>query len=237
MFIRLTKRDGSPVWINTDFIVTVEALRSGGAVVVPSGDGLDYEVRESAEDIFKLIGEDEVQEVAISKTLVPETPAEPAKETEKAPEKEPEKEPEAADEPEGEQISDPVFEGVPSPEMSETETAAAVTAVMQLSPNAAPMPERPSKKARKKRVRKEPAETPAPEAERKPVRRRAARKTPLPLTEDQLNRVRTMAPRSVKRLSNTLSSQFSVTDAEATIRAMVEHDIIQIDDQSHITWI
>ena len=233
MFIRLTKRDGSPVWINTDFIVTVEALRSGGAVVVPSGDGLDYEVRESAEDIFKLIGEDEVQEVAISKTLVPETPAEPAKATEKTPEKEPE----AADEPEGEQIPDPVFEGVPPPDMSETEAASAVTAVMQLSPNAEPVPERPSKKARKKRVRKEPTETPAPETERKPVRRRAARKTPLPLTEDQLNRVRTMAPRSVKRLSNTLSSQFSVTDAESTIRAMVEHDIIQIDDQSHITWI
>ena len=222
MFIRLTKRDGSPVWINTDFIVTVEALRSGGAVVVPSGDGLDYEVRESAEDIFKLIGEDEVQEVAISETPVPETPAEP--ENQAKPENQAE-------------VEAPVFEGAPLPDMSETEAASAVTAVMQLSPNAEPVPERPSKKARKKRVRKEPTETPAPETERKPVRRRAARKTPLPLTEDQLNRVRTMAPRSVKRLSNTLSSQFSVTDAESTLRAMVEHDIIQIDDQSHSTWI
>jgi uncharacterized protein YlzI (FlbEa/FlbD family) len=225
MFIRLTKRDGSPVWINVDFIVTVESVRTGGAVVVPSGDGLDYEVRESAEDIFKLIGEDAVQEVPLESSVEVPCEAPSSKESEPAKEEPVEPSPE------------PLFEGDAVPVQSESETAAAVTAVMQLSPDAPPPVERPSKRARKAKTRPAPAGTPATDGERKPTRRRAARKTPLALTEDQLKRVRTMAPRSVKRLSNTLSSQFAVTDPETTIRALVEHDIIQIDDQSHITWL
>ena len=55
MFVRLTKKDGAPIWFNASYIVTVEPMRSGGATVVPIGDGLDYEVRERADDIITLV--------------------------------------------------------------------------------------------------------------------------------------------------------------------------------------
>ena len=39
MFIKLTRFDNRPVWLNASFIVTVEPRRDGnGAVVVPIGE-------------------------------------------------------------------------------------------------------------------------------------------------------------------------------------------------------
>lgn len=57
MFIRLTRTDGLPIWINASFVVTVEPTRSGGSVVVPIGDGLDYDVREAPESVLALLDE------------------------------------------------------------------------------------------------------------------------------------------------------------------------------------
>ena len=47
--------NGQPIWLNASFVVTVEPTRSGGAIVVPIGDGLDYEVRESSETVLALL--------------------------------------------------------------------------------------------------------------------------------------------------------------------------------------
>lgn len=221
MFIRLTKKDGNHIWLNSGFIVTVEPVKSGGAVVVPFGDGLDYEVRESAESIISLV--EGVPAADIVAAPVEGAPVE----TEEVP---PLAEvAETAEE-------QPVFEAVDVPSVSEEESAAAVAAVSQLAPKPEEE-EKPTKRARKAKARPAPAGTPATEGERKLPRRRAVRKTTLDLTEEQLARVRSMAPRSVKRLTNTLSSQFAVLDPETTVRALVEHDIITVDDQSHITWI
>lgn len=55
MFIKLTKLDNSPIWLNASFIVTVEPRKGGGSIVVPIGDGLDYEVREKAEAVLALL--------------------------------------------------------------------------------------------------------------------------------------------------------------------------------------
>ncbi len=52
-FIKLTQRDNRSIWINARFIVTIEP-KDGGALVVPMGDGMDYEVRESAETVVSL---------------------------------------------------------------------------------------------------------------------------------------------------------------------------------------
>ena len=58
-FIKLTRFDNKPVWLNAGFIVTVEPRREGvGAVVVPIGDGLDYDVRESPDDILKMLADE-----------------------------------------------------------------------------------------------------------------------------------------------------------------------------------
>ena len=56
MYIKLTKFDNRPVWLNASFIVTVEPRRDGnGAVVVPIGDGLDYDVKESPEAVLAML--------------------------------------------------------------------------------------------------------------------------------------------------------------------------------------
>ena len=58
MFIKLIRTDGRPIWINPEFIVTVENRKDGGAIVVPAGDGLDYDVKESSEMVMRLCGGD-----------------------------------------------------------------------------------------------------------------------------------------------------------------------------------
>ena len=56
MYIKLTRFDNRPVWLNAAFIVTVEPRRDGnGAVVVPIGDGLDYDVRESPDEVLRML--------------------------------------------------------------------------------------------------------------------------------------------------------------------------------------
>ena len=57
MYIQLTRIDGSPIWLNASFIVTIEPTKNGGSIVVPIGDGLDYEVRESADAVLALLKE------------------------------------------------------------------------------------------------------------------------------------------------------------------------------------
>ncbi len=57
MYIQLTRIDGSPIWLNASFIVTIEPTKNGGSIVVPIGDGLDYEVKESADAVLGLLKE------------------------------------------------------------------------------------------------------------------------------------------------------------------------------------
>ena len=56
MYIKLTRMDGAPIWLNAAFVVTIEPhRRSGGSLVVPIGDGLDYEVKESPETVLAML--------------------------------------------------------------------------------------------------------------------------------------------------------------------------------------
>jgi len=52
MFIKLTKCDGLPVWLNPEFIMRIEAWKTGSAVAV-AGDG-DFEVRETPSAVIAL---------------------------------------------------------------------------------------------------------------------------------------------------------------------------------------
>ena len=75
-FIKLTRVfDSRPVWLNAGFVVTVEPRREGtGSVVVPVGDGLDYDVRESPEDVLRMLEgapAPEVVPVSVSDCLAP----------------------------------------------------------------------------------------------------------------------------------------------------------------------
>ena len=55
MYIKLTRIDGRAIWLNASFVVTVEPTRIGGSIVVPIGDGLDYEVREPPEVVLAML--------------------------------------------------------------------------------------------------------------------------------------------------------------------------------------
>ena len=74
-YIKLIRFDNRPVWLNAGFIVTVEPRRDGvGSVVVPIGDGLDYDVRESPEEILKMLADEPVPTVVpvpVSDALAP----------------------------------------------------------------------------------------------------------------------------------------------------------------------
>ena len=54
MFVKLTKTDGTPVWLNPDFIVRIEPWKKGSAVAA-AGDG-DFEVLEDPRTILSLAG-------------------------------------------------------------------------------------------------------------------------------------------------------------------------------------
>ena len=98
MYIKLTRMNGRPIWLNASFVVTVEPTPIGGAIVVPIGDGLDYEVRESPETVLALLAD------APAPTVVPVRPpralapqpedVSPEEERLSDPEPEPESEPE-----------------------------------------------------------------------------------------------------------------------------------------------
>jgi hypothetical protein len=64
-FVKFTRLDGgnTPVWVNASFVVTVEPRKGGGALIVPMGDGMDYEVKESPETVLEMLEGTQVSEV------------------------------------------------------------------------------------------------------------------------------------------------------------------------------
>ena len=97
-FIKLTRFDNKPVWLNASFVVTVEPRRDGvGSVVVPIGDGLDYDVREAPEEVLKMLADEPVPAVVpvpVSDGLAP-TPGDVSPEPEPHREEPPREEPPA----------------------------------------------------------------------------------------------------------------------------------------------
>ncbi|MBQ6327455.1 MAG: hypothetical protein IJI35_00440 [Kiritimatiellae bacterium] len=185
MFIKLTRLDGSPIWINAAFVVTVEPRKGGGAVVVPIGDGLDYDVLESPEAVLTRLGDAPaaaVVPVPASDALAP-TPADVSPEPEPAP---------------------------PTKE------------------------EKPARKAPRQKAKPPSSKTAAPA---KPAARvKAQPKPPVSdLTDDDLERLRRMAPGSVKKLQNTLATQFNVADAEKVMKTLAEHGVLEVGG-NRVIW-
>ena len=158
MFIKLTRTDGRPIWINPEFIVTVEGRKDGGSIVVPGGDGLDYDVRESPQTVMDLCG---------GKVLVVEIPPPPAQPAEPPPqEKAAEEKGTVSGEPatsepapakkRGRKASKAAAEPAPPP-VPETPPAAEAPAVAAESEPATPAEEKPAAKPRKRTSRKKPA--------------------------------------------------------------------------------
>ena len=194
MYIKLTRFDNRPVWLNAAFVVTVEPRRDGsGSVVVPIGDGLDYDVRESPEEVLRMLEgcpAPQVVPVPVSDCLT-KTPADVSPEPERKP---------------------------PEPVRQEKEIEKSVEA----------KPGEPEAKPVKKSAK---AKKPAAAKKAKP-----AKKPVLELSDDEVTRLGKLAPKSIAKLKNTLSTQFRVADVSETVAALEAKGVIKIDG-NHVSWI
>ena len=193
MYIKLTRFDNRPVWLNAAFVVTVEPRRDGsGAVVVPIGDGLDYDVRESPEEVLRMLEgcpAPQVVPVPVSDCLT-KTPADVSPEPERKP---------------------------PELERQEKEIAKPIEE----------KPGEPEAKPVKKPAR---AKKPAAAKKAKP-----AKEPVLELSDDEVTRLGKLAPKSIAKLKNTLSTQFRVADVSETVAALEAKGVIKIDG-NHVSW-
>ena len=193
MYIKLTRFDNRPVWLNAAFVVTVEPRRDGsGSVVVPIGDGLDYDVRESPEDVLRMLEGCPVPQV----------------------------------------IPVPVSDGLtktPADVSPEPERKMAVTT--PVTPHSGPsgLLRRGICEGADGTVVEVPAAKPAAPAEK------PAKKPTLELSEDEVTRLGKLAPKSIAKLKNTLSTQFRVADVSETVAALEAKGVIKIDG-NHVSW-
>ena len=245
MFIKLTRIDGQDVWFNSQYVVTVEPRKGSGALVVPLGDGIDYEVRESPEMIVAALGGD----LAPGKVKRPPSAAPVgAQPPSGAPADKVAKPSAAVSEAESDMpdvrinlAAAPVpFELRNVPEAAEADvvTPPAKKTVRRKRTTAKTAADESPSAAKKKETSAEAPSEAAPK--KKAVRKATTRKPklpPMPLTDEQLVRLQKMAPGNAKRLANTLKAQFALEETAPVIAALQAHGVITINEQGRISWV
>ena len=229
MFIRLTQLNGKPIWFNQDYIVTVEPSKGKGALVVPLGDGLDYEVLESPGAIIEALGgfigpsSPAVSHKSPSKAAAEPVAAEPLEEPDFridggliVPVQPP---------------SQPSVKAGKKPEVPQ-ETSTKKPAAAKRNAKSAAASEKPVKATGEKKPRKTVKKSASPKSPR------ARKKAPpaIPLTEEQLVRLQKMSPGSMRKLVNTLMSQFAIAETAPVVDALIAREMISVTDQGHIDW-
>lgn len=206
MYIKLTRFDNTPIWINAAFVVTVEPRRqSVGSIVVPIGDGLDYEVRESPEQVLSML--DGVAAAAV-------VPVPPPKSLTKTPD---------------DVSAEPM-----------TMTANDVIALSDEKPTDSEPAGQVANGGGKESAAADKEVTAAASEIRKPVKRstrkpRAKKAAAVSITDAQVERLRKMAPSSVKKLANTIISQLKLGDPDSVIAVLGKQGILSID-HDHVIW-
>ena len=229
MFIRLTQLNGKPIWFNQNYIVTVEPSKGKGALVVPLGDGLDYEVLESPGSIIEALGGFLApSSQVVSHKPPPKAAAEPVAD-------EPPEEPDFL-------IDGGLIVPVPPPSQSPAkaekkpevpqETSKKKPAASKRSAKTAAASEKPAKATSEKKPRKTVKKSVSTKSPR------AKKKAPpaIPLTEEQLVRLQKMSPGSMRKLVNTLMSQFAIAETAPVVDALIAREMISVTDQGHIDW-
>ena len=193
-FVRLTKLDGSPIWLNASFVVTVEPRKGGGSVVVPIGDGLDYDVRETPEVVLAYLDGAPVPEVVPVPT------------------------------------SDAL---TPTPDDVSSEGGAADDAKKGDADGA-----KPAKKPVRRTAKRKSAEADKTEkaGEAPAFVQPDPASTAADLLDDEVARLRKMAPRTVKKLQNTLMTQFKSVNAEAAVASLVARGVVAVDG-TRVNWL
>ena len=222
MFIKLTRTDGRPIWINPDFIVTVESRKDGGSIVVPGGDGLDYDVKESPETVMGLCGGTVAEaeppppdpNEALPIVNAPDLPVDQAEATVQALREKVARMREAAAKKEKQQKEAPNQEEAQNQVWTVSAEGEASPAAQDVAPESSPT-EKPAAKPRKRTSRKKPA---------------------IDLTEEQMTRLMKMAPSSRQKLLNTLA-HLKVPDPEATAVALLAHKLLEMTPDNHVNWL
>ena len=272
MYVKLTKIDGSPVWINASYVVTVEPSRMGGSLVVPIGDGLDYDVRESPEEVLSLVASAVAPAVvpvpsprALAKattrkkksaatTIVaakaPAAPvpaakaAEPMKATEPAAEEEaPKKKRKAKAKAAEESASEPAVApeaAAADPESAAPEATEATDAAPEATPESAPAAESAEADVDVLSIGPAKSELPAQEAQADQdvvtpfVMEIEKPKFVFP--EEYIARLRKLAPGSIRKLNNTLRTQFKIDNPTPIMLYLIDRRVIALD-KDHIVWL
>ena len=220
MFIQLTRTDGVPVWLNACFVVTIEPARGGGSIVVPIGDGLDYEVRESPEKVLAMLDGAPIPKVVPvppPKVLVPRPddvspePEQSAAGSEDVRNAEPEPRKKVRKTKKASAKKDGGAETAAAPQSGDGEAEA---------PEVAPKAKRAS--ARKKSADPAPETTALPDVFEK-------------IAEDLKSR----KCRTVKRMRNAIKSFHGKTDPgeiDAIIEAMMGRGYILVETDGHVNW-
>ena len=220
MFIKLTRTDGRPIWINPEFVVTVEDRKGGGSIVVPAGDGLDYDVKESPDAVMRMCAGEMPLSTAEQSVARPVEPK--------------------AEEPVAQQTTEPtdVLPMQDAPPVSVDQAEATVQALREKVKRLrkATESDKPEASTAGKPGTKLNEEDAKPKPTAKP-RKKASRKKPaIDLTDEQMARLRKMAPGSRQKLLNTLS-HLKVPNAEATAVALIAHKVIEILPDNHVNWL
>ena len=238
MFTKLTRINGSPVWLNASFVVTIEPGRQGGSIVVPIGDGLDYEVQESPAEVLGLLGNGPSPVVIPVPTVnsLAKLPTDVVPEGGLLPNaKQLAKESRVSTEEKAADSSAPAAkqsakESADATAAGEMKADSAVDPVVYSEPEKGGAVETMS--LPKTRGRK--SASTGKKTTR--VRTKVSKKPILDLTVEQVERLRKMAPGSVRKLQNTLIPQFRVPDTESTITALVAHDVVLTDEHGRVLW-
>ena len=249
MFIKLTRTDGTPVWLNPEFIVRIEPWKKGSAVAA-AGDG-DFEVMEDPRAILAMAGGVRVDVAGGSRGARPamgETPVAPESRQDGGSPYGRARTPCA---PSGESDAGDANVGAPGT------AATGETPVVPVE--SAATGETPVVPVRKTRSRKkavaEPAPNPAPEATPEPVPEPTPEPAPEPppapapandLFPEPPDEVAVAAAilkknrcRSRKRIENTIKSmnpKMSMADARALLQQMEARGFVLIDAQGHATF-
>ena len=220
MFIKLTRTDGTPVWLNPDFIVRIEAWKKGSAVAA-AGDG-DFEVMEDPRAILALAGG-----VRVADSL---------------------REGRAPARPSGESGAGGANGGAPDTPATDETPVAPVVAPAQTPVMEAVPPVRKTRSRRKVAETPVPAPEPVPPPEPAPEPAPAPETLAPPnnLFPQAPDEVAVAAAilkknrcRSRKRIENTIKSmnpKMSMADARAMLQQMEARGFVLIDAQGHATF-
>ena len=247
MFIKLTRTDGTPVWLNPEFIVRIEPWKKGSAVAA-AGDG-DFEVMEDPRAILAMAGGVRVGAAGGSRGARPatgETPVVPESRQEGV---SPHGRARTPCAPSGEIGAGDANVGAPGTAATGETPVVPVAVAQEHDPPATD--ETPVVPVRKTRSRKKAVAEPVPTPE--PVPEPTPEPTPEPAPEPA-NDLFPEAPdevaiaaailkknrcRSRKRIENTIKSmnpKMSMADARAMLQQMEARGFVLIDAQGHATF-